>query len=111
MPVLLLSRSPTQALELASVILYELMWRSLLHDCSLVHDQNLAAWHDCLYNQSPVCIAVNSACRSTHPESMRDDQDGNSPEFFVYNSRNLGISLGVDASGGFVQNQNLVLLE
>lgn len=51
MPVLLLSSSLAQALELASILLNQLIWRSLLDNVALVHHQDLAAGHDGLYGQ------------------------------------------------------------
>jgi hypothetical protein len=44
----LLSGGLAQTLELASFLIDELERSSLLYDPSLIHDQDLGAWHDCL---------------------------------------------------------------
>lgn len=108
MPVLFLSSCLAQALELASIFLNQLVWRSLLDNVALIHHQNLAAWHDGLYSQR---MSVAARWSKTYPEAMSNYQDRGILKLLMHHPRDLGVGLGVDTSSRFIQYKNLVLLE
>jgi hypothetical protein len=104
---LLLSGGLAQTLELAAFLIVELERSSLLHDPSLVHGQDLGAWHNCL------ALATENDSRpgTTHSKSVGNDENGDTLELIMDHSRDLGIGGRVDTCGSFIQDQQLVLVQ